>query len=104
MPPAQAQQVQVNTPATGQAGVPVNTQQQAAMPDRLPSFTHLVAQVKPAVVSITNYLKQDQSASDQPQFQGGPQLPFPVQSVPVQPEDTTNSSGRGARLWFHHQS
>ncbi|HEY6432893.1 MAG TPA: trypsin-like peptidase domain-containing protein, partial [Acetobacteraceae bacterium] len=82
MPPAQAQQVQVNAPATGQPGVPVNTQQQAAMPDRLPSFTHLVAQVKPAVVSITNYLKQDQSTPDQPQIQGGPQLPFPFNQFP----------------------
>ena len=41
---------------TGPAPVaaPINTAKQAAMPERLPSFTHLVAEVKPAVVSVTN--------------------------------------------------
>ena len=57
----------------------LNTNTQAAMPDRLPSFTHLVAEVKPAVVSVTNYLKQ---APQQQQPQGGPQLPFPFNQFP----------------------
>ncbi len=53
------------------------------MPERLPSFTHLVAQVKPAVVSVTNYLKQDQVAADQQQqVQGMPGLPFPFNQMP----------------------
>ena len=69
------------TPAAALAPTPVaalNTTPQAAMPQRLPSFTHLVAQVKPAVVSVTNYLKQ------QPQvpMQGRPQLPFPFNQFP----------------------
>jgi serine protease Do len=56
----------------------LNTNTKAAMPERLPSFTHLVAEVKPAVVSVTNYLKQ------QPQQQAprAPQLPFPFNQFP----------------------
>ncbi|HEX5327555.1 MAG TPA: Do family serine endopeptidase [Acetobacteraceae bacterium] len=81
--PVQQQQVQVNTPAEKAApGVPVNTQQQAAMTERLPSFTHLVAQVKPAVVSVTNYLKQAPAASDQGDQQAMPNLPFPFNQFP----------------------
>ncbi|MGH7156065.1 MAG: trypsin-like peptidase domain-containing protein, partial [Acetobacteraceae bacterium] len=81
MPAPQTQQVQVNNPAATAPRAPVNTQQQAAMTERLPSFTHLVAQVKPAVVSVTNYLKQNNSAGDQ-QFQRGPGLPFPFNQFP----------------------
>jgi serine protease Do len=66
------------TPASGAA--PINTAKQAAMPERLPSFTHLVAQVKPAVVSVTNYLKQQPAV--QQQMPGGPQLPFPFNQFP----------------------
>ncbi len=81
-PGSTMQQVQVNNPAaTSPAGPPINTQQQAAMPERLPSFTHLVAQVKPAVVSVTNYLKQPPAGQDQ-QFQGNPELPFPFNQMP----------------------
>jgi serine protease Do len=80
-PAPQTEQVQVNTGATSQSGAPVNTQQQAAMPERLPSFTGLVAQVKPAVVSVTNYLKVDQG-SNEPQFQGPRGLPFPFNQYP----------------------
>ncbi len=58
----------------------LNTNQQAAMPERLPSFTHLVAEVKPAVVSVTNYLKQ-QPQAPQP-GPNGPQLPFPFNQFP----------------------
>ena len=58
----------------------LNATQQAAMPQQLPSFTHLVAEVKPAVVSVTNYLKQQpQPQMPQP---GGPQLPFPFNQFP----------------------
>ncbi len=57
----------------------LNTNTQAAMPERLPSFTHLVAEVKPAVVSVTNYLKQK---PQQQQQQGGQQLPFPFNQFP----------------------
>jgi len=80
-PMPQTQQMDVSNPSATQAGVPVNTQQQAAMPERLPSFTHLVAQVKPAVVSVTNYLEQHQTASDQ-QLQGPQGLPFPFNQSP----------------------
>ncbi len=68
------------------AKAPINAQQQAAMPERLPDFTHLVAQVKPAVVSVTNYLKQP--AADALEGQNGqgmpgqPQLPFPFNQFP----------------------
>lgn len=58
----------------------LNTNKQAAMPDRLPSFTHLVAEVKPAVVSVTNYLKQQ--PQQQQQGPSGPQLPFPFNQFP----------------------
>ena len=81
MPAPQTQQVQVNNPTATAPRAPVNTQQQAAMTERLPSFTHLVAQVKPAVVSVTNYLKQTDNGGDQ-QFQGGPGLPFPFNQFP----------------------
>jgi serine protease Do len=57
----------------------LNTNQQAAMPERLPSFTHLVAEVKPAVVSVTNYLKQEPQDQQAP---NAPQLPFPFNQFP----------------------
>ena len=83
--PTPTQQVQQNAPASNsQARQPLNTQQQAAMPERLPNFTHLVAQVKPAVVSVTNYLKQAPASDQQQQFQGMPGLPFPFNQSPNQ--------------------
>jgi serine protease Do len=82
-PSPAVQPAQTNTVAgTSQAGPAINTHQQAAMPERLPSFTHLVAQVKPAVVSITNNLKQP-AAGDQ-QFGQSP-LPFPFNQFPFGP-------------------
>ena len=51
-PMPQTQQMEVNNPSAAQPGAPVNTQQQAAMPERLPSFTHLVAQVKPELEEL----------------------------------------------------
>jgi serine protease Do len=93
-----SQQVQVNNEgANGQARPPINTQQQAAMPERLPSFTHLVAQVKPAVVSVTNYLKQAQAGDQQQQFQGNPGLPFPFNQFPqMQPQQERPVEARGS--------
>ncbi len=92
----QTQQVQVNNPGaqgttqgTTQGTAPLNTQPQArqAMPQQLPNFTQLVKQVEPAVVSVTNYLKQ---APESDQNAGPQQLPFPFnqfgQSGPMQPE------------------
>ena len=67
-------------PAARAASAPpaLNTSHQAAMPDRLPSFTHLVAEVKPAVVSVTNYLKQQPTGP----VPNAPQLPFPFNQFP----------------------
>jgi serine protease Do len=75
-PEPAAQQVPVgpgNPPPQGQP--PVNQGQ--AMPERLPSFVNLVKQVKPAVVSVTNYLKNAASVEE-----GVPQLPFPFNQFP----------------------
>jgi len=97
-PQASTQQVQQNAPAgNSQARLPINTQQQAAMPERLPSFTHLVAQVKPAVVSVTNYLKQAPGGDEQQQFQGMPGLPFPFNQFanPQQQERPVEARGSG---------
>ena len=82
--PTPPQQVQQNAPANTETRPPLNTQQQAAMPERLPNFTHLVAQVKPAVVSVTNYLKQAPGGDELQQIQGMPGLPFPFNQSPNQ--------------------
>jgi serine protease Do len=88
-PTPTTQQTQSNAP-------PINTQQQAAMPEQLPNFTHLVAQVKPAVVSVTNYLKQSGNGD---QFQGSPNLPFPFNQFPfnqMQPRHSQPVEARGS--------
>ncbi|MDQ2801134.1 MAG: trypsin-like peptidase domain-containing protein, partial [Pseudomonadota bacterium] len=73
---------------------PINPAQ--AMPARLPSFVGLVKQVKPAVVSVTNYLKGGAVADvdqelpgspgpgqgDNPGEGGPPSLPFPFNQFP----------------------
>ncbi len=60
---------------TENSGAPVNAPGTATMAQILPNFTHLVAQVKPAVVSITNRLNPN--TEDQGPVQGElPQLPF----------------------------
>ncbi len=69
---SQAQDLAQNHP-------PLNQGQ--AMPERLPSFVSLVKQVKPAVVSVTNYLKDTAEAGDQ-DTQHAPQLPFPFNQMP----------------------
>ncbi|HJS84403.1 MAG TPA: trypsin-like peptidase domain-containing protein [Acetobacteraceae bacterium] len=77
--PAATQQAPVpvgpgNPPPQGQP--PVNQGQ--AMPERLPSFVNLVKQVRPAVVSVTNFLKNTASVEEE----GAPQLPFPFNQFP----------------------
>lgn len=72
-----------------QAGVPVNPPGTQVQPHTLPDFTSLVAQVKPAVVSITNKLRPAAAAMDENE-EGGPQqmpeLPFPFnQMIPNMP-------------------
>ncbi len=62
-----------NPPPQGQP--PIN--QGPIMPERLPSFVSLVKQVKPAVVSVTNYLKNTASVDED-----APQLPFPFNQFP----------------------
>ena len=78
-PEPAAQQAPVgpgNPPPQGQP--PLNQGQ--VMPERLPSFVNLVKQVKPAVVSVTNYLKNAASVDeDGPRM---PQLPFPFNQFP----------------------
>ncbi len=74
---AQAQaQTSVNPP-------PIN--QGSAMQERLPSFVGLVKQVKPAVVSVTNFLKNTAAAEEDltPRL---PQLPFPFNQFPQSPQ------------------
>ncbi len=78
-PEPAAQQVPVgpgNPPPQGQP--PVNQGQ--AMPERLPSFVNLVKQVRPAVVSVTNYLKS--TAAMEEDGPRAPQLPFPFNQFP----------------------
>jgi serine protease Do len=79
---SQPQPLQLS-PQSEQGSAPVNTKEktQAAMPEQLPSFTHLVAQVKPAVVSVTNYLNQNQGQGSD-QGPGARQLPFPFNQFP----------------------
>jgi serine protease Do len=74
------------------SGVPVNAPG-TAMAQTLPNFTHLVAQVKPAVVSITNELIP--GAADQWPEQGElPQLPFPFnQMIPQFPQQHNVEAG-----------
>ncbi|HEY8290351.1 MAG TPA: hypothetical protein VIG49_13850, partial [Acetobacteraceae bacterium] len=79
----------------GTAGSPVNPPGTAVAPHTLPDFTGLVAQVKPAVVSITTKLKDnDQATEDQ---QGAmPELPFPFnQMVPQHRARAVEARGSG---------
>jgi serine protease Do len=65
---------------------PVNPPGTQVQPHTLPDFTALVAQVKPAVVSITNKMKSSAAAADEEQ---SPQqeLPFPFnQMIPNMPQ------------------
>ena len=82
-PPAGSQPSSNAAESTGTA---VNPPGQSVAPAILPNFTHLVEQVKPAVVSITNKLKTPADVANQGEnpFQ---QLPFPFnQMIPQQPQ------------------
>lgn len=91
----------IPTPGPSTAGqVPIN--QGAGMPERLPSFVNLVKEVKPAVVSVTNYLKN--SADVDEGGEGGgeqaqPELPFPFNQFPfnqMQPQQRRAVEARGS--------
>ena len=76
-------------------GAPVNPPGTTAMTRTLPDFTRLVTQVKPAVVSITNKLKDTSDASESMHGQM-PQLPFPFsQMIPQFPQQHA-VEGRGS--------
>jgi serine protease Do len=79
---------------------PVNPPGTQLQPHTLPDFTSLVAQVKPAVVSITTKLKPTPAALEQDQDGGqAPQLPFPfnqmVPNMPRQQERAVEARGSG---------
>ena len=77
---------QPSSNAAESTGTAVNPAGQSVAPAELPNFTHLVEQVKPAVVSITNKLKTPANVENQGEnpFQ---QLPFPFnQMIPQQPQ------------------
>jgi serine protease Do len=68
-----------NANTTANAGAPVNPPGSGLTGHTLPDFTGLVAQVKPAVVSITTKLKQNADTGDE---EGQPQMPFPFNQFP----------------------
>jgi len=77
---------QPSSPAAESTGAAVNPAGQSAAPAELPNFTHLVEQVKPAVVSITNKLRT-QAGSEEQGENPMQQLPFPFnQMIPQQPQ------------------
>ncbi|HEY3847130.1 MAG TPA: DegQ family serine endoprotease [Acetobacteraceae bacterium] len=77
---------QPSSPAAESTGAPVNPPGAITPEQTLPNFTHLVEQVKPAVVSITTKLNGPQ-AGDNDQSGPMPQLPFPFnQMIPQQPQ------------------
>ena len=65
-----------SSPAAEATGTAVNPPGAITPQATLPNFTHLVEQVKPAVVSITNKLRNPE-AMDHDQQAQTPQLPFP---------------------------
>jgi serine protease Do len=71
-----------NHPASTESEAPVNPKGANVMPNTLPDFTHLVTQVKPAVVSITTKLRTSEAPDmDENQFGNMPQLPFPFNQM-----------------------
>jgi serine protease Do len=85
---------------TANAGKLVNPPGTEVAPQPLPDFTSLVTQVKPAVVSITTMLKNNQAAMEEgdegPNAQM-PQLPFPFnQMIPQQPPRARAVEARGS--------
>ena len=78
---------QPSSPAAESTGTAVNPVGHNAAPEVLPNFTHLVEQVKPAVVSITNKLQTPENVGNQEGQGPFPQLPFPFnQMIPQQPQ------------------
>lgn len=73
---------QVPSGTQGQQQTPPPLNQGAAMSERLPSFVGLVKQVKPAVVSVTNFLKDTSAEQPSQQQQQRPPLPFPFDQFP----------------------
>lgn len=77
--------IQAPGPST-QGQAPVNQGQ--AMRTEVPNFVGLVKQVRPAVVTVTNYLKAGATMSEEEGGSGGehggtqPQLPFPFNQFP----------------------
>ncbi|HEY0182774.1 MAG TPA: Do family serine endopeptidase [Rhodopila sp.] len=86
--------------AWAQDATPVNPSGTQLQPHTLSDFSALVAQVKPAVVSITNKLRATPAALEQDE-QGGqvPQLPFPFNQMipngPQQQERAVEARGSG---------
>jgi serine protease Do len=68
-------------------GQPVNQGTSAAMPAQLPDFSNLVAQVKPAVVSITSKMRMNPASMEGT-------MPFPFGQM--QPEHPRAIEGRGS--------
>ena len=78
---------QPSSPAAESTGAPVNPPGAQRRPGTLPDFTHLVSQVKPAVVSITTKLQTAGERGNQEGQGPCPQLPFPFnQMIPQQPQ------------------
>ncbi|HEX4368530.1 MAG TPA: Do family serine endopeptidase [Rhodopila sp.] len=81
------------------AVAPVNPPGAQIVPQVLPDFTHLVAQVKPAVVSITNKLKATAAMDEDGQGGQMQQLPFPFNQMfpngPQQQEHAVEARGSG---------
>jgi serine protease Do len=73
-----------NASQSGATTAPVNPPGAQVAPQQLPDFTNLVAQVKPAVVSITSVLKPDAAEG---QMAGPMQLPFPFNQMIPQPQE-----------------
>jgi len=78
------------------ADPPVNPSGTVAAPSQLPDFTHLVQQVKPAVVSITTKLKSGGEEEGEGPTQGPPmQLPPPFDHMFPQPGQPGQPSTHG---------
>jgi serine protease Do len=76
---------QPSSHAAESTGAPVNPPGAIPPEQTLPNFTHLVEQVKPAVVSITTRLNDQAADNDQ---QGPMELPFPFnQMIPQMPQE-----------------
>ena len=72
---------QPSSPAAESTGTAVNPVGHNAAPEVPPNFTHLVEQVKPAVVSITNKLQTPENVGNQEGQGPFPQLPFPFNQM-----------------------